>query len=265
METYSLPSWVEAPSDRKRLFAKIPFLPLPEWVGVSLLLGVAGVSVFLARTYTLSPGVLFALIFLHFGIVGMTAFKEKTPTPFSHFSHPVVGVVVISMLLVGLAFFVTLLLEGLSISSLERAQVAVSYTYFMLLWAVSSALTTVGIYFAVSVIVLWFPYFVRIAQYTDPPFILYLLLVGIAFMSLGVWLTQLNFLYTAIFQREDFGPQSKRFKYWGWIMTVLASLLGVVLILIEKHILAYFLNLIAPEVFPRKSTEVWDVDDDLIL
>jgi hypothetical protein len=265
METYPLPSWVEAPSDRKMLFAKTPFLPLPEWVGMSLLLGVAGVTIFLARTYALSPGILLALIIFHYGIVALTAFKEKTPTPFSHFSHPVMGVVILSMLLVGLAFFVTLLLEGLSSTSLERAQIAVSYTYFMLLWAVSSSITTGGIYFAVSVIVLWFPYYVQIARYTDPPFILYLLLIGIAFMSLGLWLTQLNFLYTAIFEREDFGPQSKRFKYWGWIIGILSSLLCIVLILLEKHILDYFLTLIAPEVFPKKGTDVWGVDPDFIL
>ena len=261
METSHLPSWVAANSDRKILIAKIPFLPLPEWLGTSILLGIAGVTIFLARTYMLTPGILLGLIILHFIIVSISEFKEKSPSPILHFSHPAVGVVVLSMILIGLAFFVTLLLEGFAEISLIRAQVAVSYTYFMLLWAVFSSLTTVGVYFAVSVIVLWFPYYVRIARYTDPPFILYMLLIIIAFMSLGLWLTQIKFLFTAMFEREDFGSKSKNFRNWGWIVAISSSLLGIALIFFEKSILDYFLTMIAPEVFPKKV----DINDGLII
>ncbi|UYP45107.1 hypothetical protein NEF87_001392 [Candidatus Lokiarchaeum ossiferum] len=225
-------------NQKKALFRKI----LPEWGNYGILFMLAAGVFFLSSLNRLTPLLMLSFLLFHFFICGLTRFNEHEAHPIWHFNRGNQGLLIFSIGLVSLGYFITYFLDNGSGTVLDaniRANLVVKYSYVMVLWAIVASISPLGIYFVVSSVVLWFPFLVRMISSINTPFMLYINVIVVAFLSLGVWITQCVFLYKSIFNREDHGPNNQKFHQYGILLGNLGSLISVCLIILENFLWSF--------------------------
>lgn len=229
---------------KKPLLKKI----LPEWVNYGILFGISVCVFLLSSLNRLTPPLLLSFLVFHFLICGLTRFNEHETHPVWHFNRGNQGLLLLSIVLISLGYFITYFLDNGSGTILDaniRANLVVEYSYIMLLWPLIASISPFGIYFAVSSIVIWFPYLIRMISSINTPFMLYINIIFVALLSLGVWITQCIFFYKVIFNREDYGPNTQKYHQYGILHAILGGILSICLIIFEDflwHFIVVWLN-----------------------
>ncbi len=220
---------------------------LPEWLNFLLLLVVGAVTYSLSSLDQLTPLLMVVLFILHFGFCSMTRFTEHEVRPLLHYNRGVQGITILSMLLVSLGYLITFLIDngsGSYLDAVNRANLCVEYTYLIIIWGFFASISVIGIYFAVLIVVRWFPYLVSMVHQIEPPFILYINVILISLIALGVWITYGIFLFKSILKRENYGPNTEKIFRVAKIHLFFSILFSPLLILFENKIWVYLVNIL---------------------
>ncbi|RLI64902.1 MAG: hypothetical protein DRO88_06095, partial [Promethearchaeia archaeon] len=163
---------------------------IPEMLGLIMAAFSLGLIGFLSWYSLLTPFGLFGILLIHTGVILYTKYSEFDPPPILHFFRPFQGLLLISPLLLGLAYFFTFFTQGDNLeSSIKFAQFSTQITLLMLIWAFLSTYSIIGVYFSLMTISRWFPFLVQLSGQFDTPLILYFDSIFVALMGLGCWFT----------------------------------------------------------------------------
>ncbi|MHA1612210.1 MAG: hypothetical protein ACTSVZ_10950 [Promethearchaeota archaeon] len=206
---------------------------LREEASIFLNMLISVLIIYLALLDQLNPWQLGAILIIHIGIIYITYYDEFSPPVILHFLRPLQGILIIAPFLSATTFFFTIIGGNFTAETFMRARMSVLIIYLMLIWTMFAAVSVIGIYFSIFVIVRWFPYLVRIAPSFGTPFILYIMSVLIAFIGVGCWMTLSHALYTTIGQKQDFGDRSKEFQKMGIIFLIITAITSFGLIFAE--------------------------------
>jgi hypothetical protein len=220
---------------------------LPEEISLIFLAIVAGITFLLSSYHILTPILMLLCFCSHFIICFRTNFKKSKVPSYLHFNRSIEGVLIISMLLVAISYFFTLIFDGgtgETTTAIFRAELCVTYTYIMLIWVIIAGISVVGIYFAVSVVVVWFPYYIQVVTSINTPLILYFDVIILALMGLGAWITYLSFISSAILSLEDFMGSGRKYKRNAIIHCAITSIIGLLLILFNRSIWQWLIELL---------------------
>jgi hypothetical protein len=214
----------------------------PEGISFLLFGIVGGLTFIFAYTQNLSPLLLGMFLLFHILFAMRTNYNTFHPSALLHFYHGLTGIGLFSMVFVTIGYYFTWILNGGSIEAQRSAELCVIFIYYMLIWVLFASITIIGVYFSVSTIVLWFPYFVQNNDGYEAPFILYIIVVLMGIFALGGWFTHLNFLCSSIFQKEHYGDLTESYHATSKWVAVVSVICGIVFIFIERIIFAGILE-----------------------
>ncbi|MHA1674546.1 MAG: hypothetical protein ACTSYI_13085 [Promethearchaeota archaeon] len=207
---------------------------LPEEFSIFLNMLVSGWIIYLALLDHLNSWLLIVLLLIHVIVLYITKYHEFSPSVILHFLRPLQGILIIAPFLSVITFFFTVIGGNFTPEVFLLANKCVLIVYLMLIWTLFAAISLIGIYFSIFVIVRWFPYLVQIAASFNTPFILYIMSVLIALIGIGCWITIVHALYTTIAQKQDYGDQSKQYRQIGFIFLLITVITSIGFFFAEK-------------------------------
>lgn len=233
--------------EKSPLVKKFPYVR--EEISIIFLIGISILTIFLAFIHFLTPIYMLLILAAHILIIKITNFNEKNPHPILHFNRNFEGTILLSMFIVSFSYFFSWSINGFDLDAVSLGEICVIYSYLMLISVIFAGITPLGIYFAVKVVVFWFPYFLKIegkilenGTLLNLPIILYLEVIIISLLCLGTWFTFIKFIYNALSGKENYGDQTQIYKKTAKWVVVITTFLGGLLIYVDFLISNYIIE-----------------------
>lgn len=219
---------------------------IPETLSVIFMAIFSGWIAILGFFDVLSPLALLGILLAHTIVIAFSRFSEFDPQPIVHFMRPLQGIFLIFPYLVGFTYYFSLLtLGGNNETSLQYAIFTVKVSSLMFIWAVFSAYSVIGIYFAGFTIYRWFPWLIQLSGAFNTPLILYFQSIFVALVGIGSWFTHSYSIYTVLLQKQDFGEKQRLFRRTGWIILMFSIICSILFLMLEPIVWKNTTNIVA--------------------
>lgn len=200
--------------------------------------------VYFALQTILTPWMVIGTLILYITILLFTYFNEQTPSPWWHFNKSIEGTMLLAIPLLSLFYFFTLFSENFTVSAQLRAQIAVVYCSYMMVYVVLSGIPFLGIVFTV-LMAFWSGIFLNYLQLYDYPMIISPGIILCILMGLGLWFTNTTFVWVNLRRLETFGNATLLYRKVAKIIVIIKFIIGIVILIYNASIQALLLSFLS--------------------